>query len=47
MFEFLVEKEVEKRKLSDEQSQKVAGDIGDLWESWDDARKKQKNIADN
>lgn len=45
-FEFLVEKETEKRKLSDEQSGKVAGDIGSLWESWDKARAKQKHIAD-
>ena len=45
-FEFLVEKEIDKRKLSDEQAEKVADDIGGLWESWDDARKKQKNIAE-
>ena len=45
-FEFLVEKETEKRKLSDEQSGKVAGDIGNLWKSWDQARAKQKHIAD-
>ena len=45
-FEFLVEKEIDKRKLSDEQAEKVANDIGGLWESWDDARKKQKNIAE-
>ena len=46
MFEFLVEKEIDKRKLSDEQAEKVANDIGGLWESWDDARKKQKSIAE-
>lgn len=45
-FEFLVEKEIDKRKLSDEQAEKVANDIGGLWESWDDARKKQKSIAE-
>ena len=45
-FEFLVEKEIDKRKLSDEQAEKVANDIGGLWKSWDDARKKQKNIAE-
>jgi len=46
MFEFLVEKEIDKRKLSDDQAEKVAGDIGDLWSRWDSARSKQKQIAD-
>ncbi len=46
MFEFLVEKEDTKRKLSDEQAEKVAGDVGELWQIWDTARAKQKNIAD-
>ena len=45
-FEFLVEKEVDKRSLSDAQAAKVANDVGNLWEAWDTARGKQKHIAD-
>lgn len=46
MFEFLVEKEQEKRKLSDVERNKVAQDVGDLFQTWDDARNKQKAIEE-
>ena len=32
MFEFLVEKETEARKLSETEANKVATDVEDLWE---------------
>ncbi len=47
MFEFIVEKEETVRKLSDSQSQEIAADVGNLWKSWDEARVKQKNIAES
>lgn len=46
MFEFMVEKEQTARRLSDDKALAVAEDIGSLWRSWDDARSKQKHIAD-
>jgi hypothetical protein len=46
MFEFLVEKEETKRTLSEAERSKIASDVGDLFKTWDDARSKQKNIAD-
>ena len=46
MFEFLVEKEQEKRKLSDVERNKIAQDVGDLFQTWDDARNKQKAIEE-
>lgn len=46
MFEFLVEKEETKRTLSDAERSKIASDVGDLFQTWDDARAKQKNIAE-
>ena len=41
MFEFLVEKETEARKLSEAEASRVAADVGDLWKDWDEARSKQ------
>lgn len=46
MFEFTVEKEQTARKLSETQAGKVATKVGELWKTWDNARVKQKNIAD-
>lgn len=46
MFEFMVEKEQKPRRLSDADAKKTAGDIGNLWKTWDDARAKQKTIAE-
>lgn len=46
MFEFNVEKEQEKRKLSDIERSKIAQDVGDLFQTWDDARSKQKMITE-
>ena len=46
MFEFLVEKETEARKLSEAEASRVAADVGDLWKDWDEARSKQKAIAE-
>lgn len=46
MFEFLVEKETEARKLSEAEASRVAADVGDLWKDWDEARSKQKTIAE-
>lgn len=46
MFEFVVEKEQNPRKLSDAQALAVASKVGDLWSQWDDARSKQKKIAE-
>lgn len=46
MFEFTVEKEQTARKLSETQSSKVAGKVGQLFTTWDKARYKQKNIAE-
>lgn len=46
MFEFNVEKEQDKRKLSDIERSKIAQDVGDLFKTWDDARSKQKTIAE-
>ena len=45
-FEFLVEKETEKRKLSNEEEGLVIKDISSMWDNWDDARSKQKDIAE-
>lgn len=45
-FEFLVEREKETRKLNEKQAEEVAADVADMWKSWDDAREKQKIIAD-
>ena len=46
MFEFTVEKEQEARKLSGEKAKEIAGKVGHLWTLWDNARKKQKSIAE-
>jgi hypothetical protein len=46
MFEFLVEKEQDKRTLSDAERAKIASNVGSLFKTWDDARSKQKSIAD-
>ena len=46
MFEYAVEKDNPIPVLSPEEKDKVAGDIGDLFTSWDQVRSKQKTIAD-
>lgn len=46
MFEFVIEKEQKRRSLDKASALKVAQDIGSLWKTWDDARSKQKMIAD-
>lgn len=45
-FEFLVEKETASRKLNDSQVNNVVHEIADMWQNWDSARSKQKEIAD-
>ena len=45
-FEFLVEKETASRKLNDNQVNNVVHEIADMWQNWDSARSKQKEIAD-
>ena len=45
-FEFLVEKETASRKLNDNQVDNVVHEIADMWQNWDSARSKQKEIAD-
>lgn len=46
MFEFIVEKEQKKRKLSEVEASKVAAKVGELFTTWDNARSKQKTIAE-
>lgn len=46
MFEFTVEKEQNTRKLSETDAKKTAEKVGELWTLWDNARSKQKTIAD-
>lgn len=46
MFEFMLEKEQKPRRLTDAEANKTAADIGSLWKTWDDARAKQKAIAE-
>ncbi len=46
MFEYINETDNKNIKLSQEQKIKVAEHIGELFRSWDDARSKQKKIAD-
>lgn len=46
MFEFSVEEETNKHSLNAEEAEKVAQTIGGLWNSWNDARHKQKEIIE-
>ena len=46
MFEFIVEKEQNTRKLSETDAKKTAEKVGELWTLWDNVRSKQKTIAD-
>lgn len=46
MFEYIMEKDHSDRSLKEEEKQKIITDIAGLYESWDDLRQKQKNIAD-
>lgn len=46
MFEYINEIDNKNLKLSQEQKVRVAEHIGELFKSWDEARSKQKNIAD-
>ncbi len=46
MFEYIFEREQKPRALSDAQTEAVAEKVGGLWSEWDQARSKQKNIAD-
>lgn len=46
MFEFLVEKEQNPRRLNDPQKTEIVGKISGLWSDWDAARSKQKTIAE-